>query len=52
MTLEATYGLKRVRGILLQQDVQYIINPRGDAAITNALAVGMNVVITPPEGEL
>jgi porin len=47
MTLEATYGLKPVPGLVLQPDVQYIIHPSGDPSIANALAVGMNVIVTP-----
>jgi carbohydrate-selective porin OprB len=31
--------------LLLQPSVQYIINPAGNRAIPNALAIGMNVVV-------
>jgi porin len=45
MTLEWTYGLRLVSGLLLQPDVQYILHPRGEVAIPNALAIGLNVVV-------
>jgi porin len=47
MALEATYGIALLPGLLLQPDLQYLVRPGGDAAIGNALAVGLNVVITP-----
>jgi porin len=47
MTIEATYGFKPVPGLVLQPDVQYIIHPGGGSAIANALALGLNVVVTP-----
>jgi porin len=45
MTLELTYGCAVRPGLLLQPDLQYLINPGGNATIPNALAVGMNVVV-------
>jgi porin len=47
MALEWTYGLKPISGLVLQPDVQYLIHPGGSSAIANALAVGVNVVVTP-----
>jgi porin len=44
MTLEWTYGCTVRPGLLVQPDVQYVINPSGNKAIPNALAVGVNVV--------
>jgi porin len=46
-TLEGTYGVKLVPGLVLQPDVQYLIHPSGNTAIPNAVAIGMNVVVTP-----
>jgi porin len=47
MTLEATYGLKLHPGLVFQPDVQYIIRPSGKPDIPNALALGLNVILTP-----
>jgi porin len=44
MTLEWTYGCTVRPGLLVQPDLQYLINPAGNKAIPNALAVGVNVV--------
>jgi porin len=46
MTLELTYGCTIRPGLLIQPDVQYLINPGGNETIPNALAVGVNVVIS------
>jgi porin len=45
MTIEATYGLKLLPGLVLQPDLQYIVHPSGKASIPNALALGLNVVV-------
>jgi porin len=45
MTLEFTYGCTVRPGLLVQPDLQYLINPGGNKAIPNALAVGVNVVL-------
>jgi porin len=45
MTLEWTYGCTLKPGLLVQPDLQYLINPAGNKAIPNALAVGVNVVV-------
>jgi porin len=45
MTLELTYGCTVRPGLLVQPDLQYVINPGGNKAIPNALAVGVNVVL-------
>jgi porin len=44
MTLEWTYGCTVRPGLLVQPDLQYLINPGGNNAIANALAIGLNVV--------
>jgi porin len=44
MTLEFTYGCTVRPGLLVQPDLQYLINPGGNKAIPNALAMGVNVV--------
>jgi porin len=45
MTLEWTYGCTIRPGLVLQPSLQYIIHPKGNTAIPNALAMGINVVI-------
>jgi porin len=47
MTIEGTYGLRLLPGFVLQPDIQYIIHPSGKSSIPNALALGVNVVVTP-----
>jgi len=44
MTLEWTYGCTVRPGLLMQPDLQFIINPGGNKAVPNALAIGVNVV--------
>jgi porin len=46
MTLESTYGCTLKPGLVLQPSMQYIIHPNGNKAVPNALAIGINVVIT------
>jgi carbohydrate-selective porin OprB len=43
MTLELTYGCTVKPGLLVQPSLEYLINPDGNKAIPNALAIGMNV---------
>jgi porin len=45
MTLEFTYGCTVRPGLLVQPDLQYLINPGGNKAVPNALAIGVNVVL-------
>jgi porin len=44
MTLEWTYGCTVKPGLLVQPSLQYLVNPGGNKAIPNALAIGVNVV--------
>ena len=44
MTVELNYGCTVRPGLLVQPSLQYIVNPGGNRAIPNALAVGVNVV--------
>jgi porin len=44
MTVELNYGCTIRPGLLLQPSLQYLINPGGNGAVPNALAIGMNVV--------
>jgi porin len=44
MTLEWTYGCTVRPGLLVQSDVQYLVNPGGNKAVPNALAIGVNLV--------
>jgi porin len=46
MTVEFTYGCTVRPGLLVQPDLQYLINPGGNSAIPNALAIGVNVVLS------
>jgi porin len=45
MTLEWSYGCRVKRGLVLQPGLQYLIHPKGNTAIPNAFAMGINVVI-------
>jgi porin len=44
MTVELNYGCTVRPGLLVQPSLQYIVNPGGNRAVPNALAVGMNLV--------
>jgi carbohydrate-selective porin OprB len=44
MTLEWTYGCTVKPGLLVQPCLQYLVNPGGNKAVPNALAIGVNVV--------
>jgi carbohydrate-selective porin OprB len=44
MTLEWTYGCTVRPGLLVQPSLQYLVNPGGEKAIPNALAIGVNIV--------
>jgi porin len=44
MTLELTYGCTVRPGLLVQPSLQFVVNPGGDKAVPNALAIGVNVV--------
>jgi porin len=44
MTLELNYGWTVRPGLLVQPSLQYIVNPGGDKSISNALALGINLV--------
>ena len=46
MTLELTYGCTVRPGLRVQPSLQYLINPGGNKAIPNALAIGVNVVVS------
>ena len=45
MTLEWTYGCTVRPGLLVQPGLQYLVNPGGNKAVPNALAIGANVVV-------
>jgi porin len=45
MTLEWNYGCTVRPGLLVQPSLQYLINPGGNKAVPNALAIGLNVVL-------
>jgi porin len=44
MTVEWSYGCTVRPGLLVQPSIQYLINPGGNKAIPNALAIGANLV--------
>jgi len=44
MTLEMTYGCNVRPGLLVQPRLQYLVNPGGNKAVPNALAIGLNVI--------
>jgi porin len=44
-TVEWTYGCVIRPGLVVQPSLQYIIHPKGTAAIPNALAIGVNLVV-------
>jgi porin len=46
MTLEWTYGCAVRPGFYVRPSLQYLVNPGGNVAVPNALAVGLNVVCT------
>jgi porin len=46
MTLEWTYGCAVRPGLYVRPSLQYLINPGGNTAVPNALAIGLNVVCT------
>jgi porin len=46
MTLEFTYGCTVRPGWRVQPSLQYLVNPGGNSAIPNALAIGVNVVMS------
>lgn len=45
-TFEATYQLQLADAFALQPDIQYIVNPSSQAAIPNALDLGLRLVLT------
>jgi porin len=44
MTLEWNYGCTVKPGLLVQPSLQYLVNPGGNKAVPNALAIGVNIV--------
>jgi porin len=44
MTLELNYGCTVRPGLLVEPSLQYLVNPGGNKAVPNALALGVNVV--------
>jgi porin len=44
-TVECSYGCVIKPGLVVQPGLQYIIHPKGTAAIPNALALGVNLVV-------
>lgn len=46
LTLEFSYGLALLPGLMLQPGVQLIVNPGGNPATPNALALGLNAVVS------
>ncbi len=46
LTLELSYGLALMPGVMLQPGAQLIVHPGGDPATPSALALGVNAVIS------
>lgn len=46
LTLELSYGLSLMPGVMLQPGAQLIVHPGGDPATPSALALGVNAVIS------
>ena len=46
LTLELSYALQLLPGLSLQPGVQYLIHPGGSPATPNALALGVNAVVS------
>lgn len=45
LTLELSYGLSLMPGVMLQPGAQLILHPGADPATPSALALGVNAVI-------
>lgn len=45
MTVELIYGCTIRPRLLVQPSLQYIVNPSGDKSISNALSLGINLVV-------
>jgi porin len=45
LTFEWNYGLRLLPGLLLQPDIQTIVRPGGNPSVSNALVLGLNVVV-------
>lgn len=46
LTLELSYAIQLLPGLSLQPGVQYLIHPGGSPATPNALALGVNAVVS------
>jgi len=46
LTIELSYAIQVLPGLSLQPGVQYLIHPGGSPSTTNALAVGVNAVVS------
>ncbi|WP_411868339.1 carbohydrate porin [Vulcanococcus limneticus] len=46
LTIELSYALQLLPGLTLQPGVQYLIRPGGSPATSNALALGVNAVVS------
>jgi porin len=46
MTVEGTYRLRVAPGFEVQPNVQYIVHPSGSRTLPDALAIGVNIVVT------
>ena len=43
--IEATYTDTLMKGVSLQPDIQYVINPAADRTIRNALVLGLRLTL-------
>jgi porin len=46
LTLELSYGLQVMPGLMLQPGMQVLLHPGGDPATPTALALGVNAVLS------
>jgi porin len=46
LTLELSYGISLMPGVMIQPGAQLIVHPGGDTATPSALALGVNAVIS------
>jgi porin len=45
MAVECNYGWRIRPGLLVQPDVQFLVHPNGNKAISSAVATGLNIVV-------
>ena len=46
MTVELSYGIQVLPGLIIQTGAQMLVNPSGSPSTPSALALGLNAVIS------